>query len=95
MLDKFAETFVNVAKYNLANTVFRGFTSTIQQAVGYVKTLDTSLNDIRIVTGKTADEMGRFAEQANNAAKQLGTTTVDYTNAALIYAQQGLSDKEI
>jgi hypothetical protein len=39
--------------------------------------------------------MGRFAEQANNAAKQLGTTTVDYTNAALIYAQQGLSDKEI
>lgn len=95
VLDKFAQTFVNVAKYNLANTVFRGFTSTIQQAVGYVKSLDTSLNDIRIVTSKTADEMGRFAEQANNAAKQLGTTTVDYTNAALIYAQQGLSDKEI
>lgn len=95
VLDKFAETFVNVAKYNLANTVFRGFTSTIQQAVGYVKSLDTSLNDIRIVTSKTADEMGRFAEQANNTAKQLGTTTVDYTNAALIYAQQGLSDKEI
>ena len=94
-LDKFAQTFVNVAKYNLANTVFNGLTRSVEQAVGYVKSLDTSLNNIRIVTGKSADEMGRFAEQANNVAKNLGQTTVDYTNAALIYAQQGLSDKEI
>jgi len=36
--------------------------------------------------------MGRFAEQANNAAKNLGRTTTDYTDAALIFAQQGLSD---
>ena len=39
--------------------------------------------------------MDRFAEKANNAAKSLGKTTTDYTDAALIYAQQGLSDKEI
>ena len=39
--------------------------------------------------------MQRFAEQANSAAKNLGSTTTDYTNAALIYAQQGLSDKEV
>lgn len=95
MLDKMAQTFVNVAKYNFANTVIRGLSSSVQQAFGYVKSLDTSLNNIRIVTGKSADEMQRFAEQANNAAKNLGSTTTDYTNAALIYAQQGLSDKEV
>jgi len=39
--------------------------------------------------------MARFAETANNAAKNLGKSTTDYTNAALIYAQQGLSDEEI
>jgi TP901 family phage tail tape measure protein len=59
------------------------------------ETIGTSLNDIRIVTGKSADEMANFAVQANNAAKELGKTTTDYTNAALIYAQQGLNDKEI
>ena len=95
MLDRVAQTFVNVAKYNFANTVFRGLSSSVQQAFGYVKSLDTSLNNIRIVSGKSADEMQRFAEQANNAAKNLGATTTDYTNAALIYAQQGLSDKEV
>ena len=95
MLDRMAQTFVNVAKYNFANTVIRGLSSSVQQAFGYVKSLDTSLNNIRIVTGKSADEMQRFAEQANSAAKNLGSTTTDYTNAALIYAQQGLSDKEV
>ena len=39
--------------------------------------------------------MANFAVQANNAAKDLGKSTTDYTNAALIYAQQGLNDKEI
>jgi TP901 family phage tail tape measure protein len=48
-----------------------------------------------MVTGKNADEMKRFAQEANKAASQLGRTTTDYTKASLIYAQQGLSDAEI
>ena len=39
--------------------------------------------------------MANFAVQANQAAQSLGRTTVDYTKAALIYAQQGLNDEEI
>jgi len=39
--------------------------------------------------------MANFAVQANQAAQTLGRTTTDYTKAALIYAQQGLSDEEI
>jgi hypothetical protein len=31
--------------------------------------------------------MARFAEQANKSARALSTTTLDYTNAALIYYQ--------
>jgi hypothetical protein len=48
-----------------------------------------------IVTGKSSDEMANFAVQANNAAQKLGISTTDYTKGALIYAQQGLSDREI
>jgi len=90
-----ATTLANTVKWNAASAVVNGLSRSVQQAWGYVQSLDSSLNDIRIVTGKSADEMANFAVQANNAAKELGKTTTDYTNAALIYAQQGLSDKEI
>ena len=39
--------------------------------------------------------MADFAREANKAAKTLGTTTTRYTDAALIYYQQGLSDEEV
>lgn len=39
--------------------------------------------------------MARFANQANKAAKSLGATTLDYTNASLIYYQQGLNEEQV
>lgn len=94
-LDNIATTLANTIKWNVASSAVNTLSNSVQQAWGYVKSLDTSLNDIRIVTGKSADEMANFAIQANEAAKSLGKTTVDYTKAALIYAQQGLTDDEI
>ena len=87
-------TLKNSIKWNIASSVINTFSGKIQEAYGYVKNLDSSLNDIRIVTGKSADEMDRFAEKANKAAKELGKSTTDYTKASLIYYQQGLSDEE-
>jgi len=49
--------------------------------------LNRSLNDIRIVTGYSAEQMKDFAVEANKAAKALSTTTTNYTNASLIYYQ--------
>jgi hypothetical protein len=45
------------------------------------------LNNIRIVTGNSVDEMAKFAQEANKAAKALSTTTTAYTDASLIYFQ--------
>ena len=67
----------------------------VQSAYGYAQDLDKSLNNIRIVTGHSAEEMAVFAEQANKAAKALSATTTEYTNASLIYYQQGLSEEEV
>jgi hypothetical protein len=67
----------------------------VQSAYGYAQRLNESLNNIRIVTGHNTDYMAGFAEQANKAAKALSSTTLDYTNASLIYYQQGLSDEEV
>lgn len=67
----------------------------LSSAYGYAQDLNKSLTDIRIVTGYSTDQMADFAEQANKAAKALSTTTTEYTNASLIYYQQGLSDQEV
>jgi hypothetical protein len=64
----------------------------VQNAFSYVKALDSSLNDIQIVTNKSSSEMSNFAIEANKTAKMLGQQTTAYTNAALIYYQQGLGD---
>ena len=94
-LNNMATTMANTVKWGVASSVMNNFTGSVQKAYGYVKSLDTSLNDIRIVTGNSADEMERFAVKANNAAKALGQSTTNYTNAALIYYQQGLSDEDV
>jgi TP901 family phage tail tape measure protein len=39
--------------------------------------------------------MAKFAKEANKAAKALSATTTEYTNASLIYFQQGLTDQEV
>lgn len=85
----------NTIKWGISSGAWNTFTGSFQQAYGYVKNLDSSLNNIRIVSEKSADEMARFANQANKAAKSLGATTLDYTNASLIYYQQGLDEEQV
>ena len=85
----------NTMRWQLSSSMIHGFMGAVQSAYGYAQDLNESLNNIRIVTGQSVDDMARFAEQANKAAKALSTTTTDYTNASLIYYQQGLSDAEV
>ena len=85
----------NTARWQLSSSMLHGVMGAYQQAMGYAKDLDKSLNNIQIVTGKNSEEMARFAEQANKAAKALSTTTTKYTDASLIYFQQGLDGDEV
>lgn len=85
----------NVTKWQISSNLLMGFTSGISNAVQYTKDLNKNLNDIRIVSGQSADQMERFAEKANKAAKPLSTSTKEYTKAALIYYQQGLNEQQV
>lgn len=95
LLDNFKKTLANTAKWQISSNLMHGVQGSLQKAYYYAKDLDRSLNDIRIVTGQSSDQMAEFAEKANKAAQALSTTTTNYTNASLIYYQQGLSDKEV
>ena len=95
LLNKMGTTLMNTLKWTLSSGLINRVVGSLQQTVGYVEHLDKSLNDIRIVTKKSADEMDDFAVKANKAAQSLGKATTDYTEAALLYYQQGLSDEEV
>lgn len=93
LIHNIGTTLKNTLKWQLSSNLIHGLESTLKGAVSYVKELNTSLTDIRIVTGKSLEDMTAFAEQANKAAKQLSTTTKEYTKASLLYYQQGDSDR--
>lgn len=94
-LKKLGETFANTIRWQISSSALMAFTGTIQSAYNYAKSLNKSLNDIRIVTGQSTDEMAQFADKANKAAKSLSASTLAYTKASLIYYQQGLSNEEV
>ena len=88
-------TIGNTLRWQISSSLLHGMVSEISSAFRYAEDLNNSLNEIRIVTGQNIDQMAKFAQEANKAAKILSTTTTDYTNASLIYYQQGLSDEEV
>lgn len=88
-------TMKNTVRWQITSGLLTGFTGAMSDAYRYAEDLNKSLNNIRIVTGKSTAEMAQFAKQANRAAKELNTTTTKYTDASLIYYQQGLDDKQV
>ena len=95
LLKSLGVSLKNAVKWQFSSSVLHGFLGSIQSAYGYAQDLNKSLNNIRIVTGLSADEMDRFAIKANKAAKELNASTLDYTNASLIYYQQGLNEQQV
>ena len=94
-MQEFSTTLKNTAKWQISSSILHGFMGSVQTAYNYAKDLNRSLNDIRIVTGASIDDMSKFADEANRAAKALSSTTKEYTNASLIFHQQGLSETEV
>lgn len=95
LFDKLWDTLKRTAGWQISSNIMHGLQSALSDAYDYAQDLNRSLNDIRIVTGYSADRMADFAKQANKAAKELSATTLDYTDASLIYYQQGLDDRAV
>lgn len=94
-LNDFAVSLKNTAKWQISSSILHGLIGSINSAYSYAQNLNASLNDIRIVTGASTEEMSKFASAANKAAKSLSTSTKTYADAALIFYQQGLGDADV
>lgn len=95
LLKEFGTTLKNTLRWQISSSILHSMAGALSDAVNYAHRLDSSLNDIRIVSGQSTEQMKKFAVEANKAAKALSTTTVDYTDAALIFYQAGLSGDEV
>ena len=94
-LQNFGTTLKNTVKWEISSSMVHSLESALSGAISYAKDLNSSLNDIRIVTGQSIDQMSKFASTANQMAQELSTTTTAYSKAALIFYQQGLDDKAV
>ena len=94
-MDELWVTMKNTARWQLTSSAMHGFMGAVSAAYGYTKDLNKSLNNIRIVSGQSVEQMHDFAKEATEAAKVLSATTTDYTDAALIYYQQGLVGDQV
>lgn len=94
-VEEMQTTMMNTVRWGISSGLWNIMLSSVSKAWGYVKGLNADLTDIRIVTGKSADQMERFAKTANKAAKDLGVATRDYTQGALLYYQQGDDDETV
>ncbi len=92
---KLGTVMANTVRWQISSTILHGFIRSISSAYNYAKDLNESLNKIRIVTGQSVEQMDAFADRVNKAAKALSASTLAYTDAALIYYQQGLDDKQV
>ena len=88
-LSSMGTVLMNTIKWQASSSLIHGLMSTVSGAISYAKNLNSTLTDIRVVTGQTAEDMTRFAKTANQMAKELSTSTNEFAKASLIYYQQG------
>ncbi len=93
--NRFFKQLKRTAEIQISNTIYQTLTNGLKNSYEYAQELNKSLNDIRIVSGQSTQQMAEFAKYANKAAQALSSNTTAYTNAALIYYQQGLSDEQV
>ena len=93
ILTKMGTTLANNIRWQLSSAAINTVTSSIREAWTYTKNMDTALTNIRVVTGKTREDMDKLAISANKMAKELKSTTQEIVKGQLIFYQQGDSDK--
>ena len=67
----------------------------LQLGISYISALDNSLNEIRIVTNKTQQEVNNLALSYNELAKQMSVTTKEIASVSADLYRQGLNDTDV
>lgn len=93
--DEAKNSLVKFSEFFLIGGVVVGFLGQIQQAISTVYELSNALNEIRIVTNKSVEEVNKLGKSYNALAKELSSTTTEITKASAELFRQGLNDEQV
>lgn len=75
--------------------VLRGLTEIWRQATAFAQKYYDQLNEIRIVTGKSQQQIDRMGKVYRKLAKDMNVTATEIASAAVEFWRQGLSESEV
>ena len=76
-------------EWSIAMGAVYGSINKLKEGLTFINDLDESLTNIRIVSGMTAEETQGLAQEYNNLAKELGSTTQAVAQGSLEFIRQG------
>lgn len=90
-----AKDFGKMIAWTITGTALFGTFRQLKEGISYVMELDNALNEIRIVTGQSQEQVQRLAHSYNNLAKQMGVTTKEVASTSVELYRQGLTSSEV
>ena len=83
-----------IVEWAIATQMVYGSLRKLREGYTFIYDLSNSLNEIRIVTGQSVENVNRLAKSYNELAIAMGSTTSEITKSAVEYYRQGLSQEE-
>jgi len=87
--------FQKMIAWTVVGTALFGAFRQLKEGITYISELDNSLNEIRIVTGNTQEEVQKLANSYNSLAKEMSVTTSEIAGTAANLFRQGLDDSQV
>ncbi|MFA5248822.1 MAG: phage tail tape measure protein [Patescibacteria group bacterium] len=100
---KEADSFVTTLTKDFGKMLAWGMVATalyaplraIQSGITYIYELDNALNEIRIVTGQSQEQVEKLADSYNKLAKEMSVTTSELAKTSADLYRQGLNDSQV
>lgn len=91
----FGSSAVKMLQWSIIGTAIFGTIRQISSGFKYIYELENNLNQVRIVTGQTQEEVESLAVSYNKLAKEMSVTTRELTSTAADLFRQGLDNNQV
>jgi len=84
-----------IAIWAISTNIIYGSLQQLRLGLTYMADLDNALNEIRIVTGKSQEQVDSLGASYNRLAKEMSVTTKEIASTSADLYRQGLSTEEV
>lgn len=84
-----------IAIWGVSTSLVYGSFRQLKEGISYIADLDNSLNQIRIVTGQSQEQVEQLAQSYNKLAKSMSVSTKEVADQAVDLYRQGLQGVDV